>query len=50
MFFINNTFYDNMGLSGGAIYVDTPDFKPKKAINYDPLSDRPYLVIAENDF
>ena len=48
MIFIGNTFEENIGLFGGAVSINSPNF----AHNDDPgaTKDQPYVLFYKNDF
>ena len=55
--FYNNDISENIGLFGGAIAINSPNFDFKDADGADsafsakvPSSERPYLLFAENKF
>ena len=41
MIFVNNTFFENIGMTGGVIHIESPDFR---------FGDNPYIVIKQNRF
>ena len=52
MIFRNNTFSDNLGIFGGAIFVDSPNLQANKAYEslYAAPNLRPVIVVKDNFF
>lgn len=52
MIFRNNTFSDNLGIFGGAIFVDSPNLQANKAYEslYEKPNLRPVIVVKDNFF
>ena len=49
MIFVNNTFSENIGTSGGAIQILSPNFESHNQTGYNTTY-KPYVIMQNNNF